>query len=326
MTKDTSRASDARPQLSDVWEARRRISGYVRPSPVVRSPWIAGSGRAEVWLKLETLHPTRSFKVRGAYSALLKLARGPRPLEEVVTASAGNHGAAISRAARDLNVAATVFAPRSAPRTKLDAIRALGATLHADATDCDEAERSAERHARQAGAPYVSPYADPAVIAGAGTIGLELLEDLPALSTVIVPVGGGGLVSGIALVMKAIRPDVRVVGAEAARNPALSVAVGEGRITPIEVGNTVADGLSGNLVPGSITFELVRDLVDELTLVPESGIVAAMRQLLEHDRLIVEGAGAVAVAAAAARAEADGVVAAIVSGANIDLDRVGGRS
>jgi len=310
-----------RPTLDDVYRARQRIGPFVRRTPLLPSAWLTRACGADVHLKLESLQLTHSFKVRGALNAIAGVAASAAADGSVVTASAGNHGVALAYAARIARVPVTIFTPASAPSTKLQAIAQQGATLHAVATDYDDAERRAVAYAAEHGATYLSPYNHPDVIAGAGTVALEVLEDLPDADTIIVPVGGGGLLSGVALAAKGVRPAVRVVGVEAANNPVFARSLAAGSITHVDVLPTVADGLAGNLEPGSITFEMVRDLVDDLVSVSEDELRAAIRGLAAHEHLIAEGAGAPAVAALASGCV--GVsgrrTVAIVSGANIDV-------
>lgn len=317
------------PGLRDVLAARLALRPHIARTRLAAAPLLERDAGATVRLALETHQPTGSFKVRGATWASLRLAgrdrtagTPARPNATLVTASAGNHGIALAHAASALGLHLVVFTPADAPLTKRRAIAGLGADLRDEAASYDDAERLALAHAARTGAHYVSPYNDPDVIAGAGTLGLEILEDAPETGTVLVPVGGGGLASGVALAVKALLPDVRVVGVEAAGNPAFTTALPAGRIVAFDPQPTVADGLAGNLEPGSITFDIVRRLVDEVVTVGEDAILAAMRRLVFEQHVVAEGAGAVAVAALIARAvRPDGrPVVAIVSGANVDRE------
>ena len=288
-----------RPTRADVDAAAERLRPYLRPTPLV-----AG-------LKLETLQPTGSFKLRGALNALLQVDGEP-----VVTASAGNFGIALAWSAARLGVAATVVVAETASPAKIEALRRYPVDLVVHGRDYDEAER----HGLSLPGRYVSPYNDTEVIAGAGTIALEL----PAAETIVVPIGGGGLAAGIGLATEA-----RVVGVVPAAFPAMRAALDAGRLVEIDGERTIADALHGNIEPGSVTFELVRDHVDEVVEVSEQQIEDAMRHLAATHGLVTEGAGAAAVAAQ--RAHGIGGVA-IVSGRNIDrglfaevLDRGAGR-
>jgi threonine dehydratase len=307
--------------MLSILQAARRIRGRVRRTPLVRSSWLSRACEAEVWLKLECLQDTHAFKIRGALNAVLALSECGEA-RATVTASAGNHGLALAEASRIAGLACTVFTPRSAPRAKLDAIAEAGARLDTTAKDYDDAERMARERARHSGDLFVSAYNDPLIVAGAGTIGLEILEEKPDLDLVAIPLGGGGLAAGVAIAVKALSPACRTAGVEAAHNPAYRVARAHGRITPISLGSSIADGLTGNIEDGSVTFPIVERFVDELAEATEPQIADAIVALLARERLVVEGAGAVAVAALAAGAlDVRGRrVAAIVSGGNIDAE------
>lgn len=310
------------PAFPDVLHARQRIDGRLRRTPLVRSEWLSRLTGSDVRLKLETLQETHSFKTRGALNAVARLrTEGGGP---VVTASAGNHGLAIAWAAAQVGASATVFTPRHAPRTKLDAIRSCGADLRPVADDYEHAERLALDWAQQTGARFVSPYNHPDVIAGAGTVALEIVEDWPGVDTIVVPVGGGGLISGIAIVARALRAGaIRVIGIEAEASAAFTAARRAGELVRIQVSPTIADGLGGNIEPGSITWPLIRDLVDEVTTVTEDELLQGIAALVAHERLVAEGAGIAAVAAlAAGRVTPGRRVAVILSGANIDVERL----
>lgn len=285
-----------------------------------RSEWLTAAAGADVFLKLETLQPTFSFKIRGALNAVLSLVErsGSRP--PLVTASAGNHGRALALAAQSAGIGLTVYIAATAPRTKREAILACGADL-IPCADYDEAERRAKDHAASGRAAYISPYSHPDVIAGAGTIGLEILEDDPAIDTIVVPIGGGGLVSGIGVAAQAAG-GVAVVGVEVEASSPLTQALAAGRIVPVDVRPTLADSLAGNLDPDTVTFEIVRAVVTRIVLVSEEELRAAVRGLAYEERLIVEGAGAAGTAAAIARKlqGAGRRIAIVVSGANIDAE------
>ena len=242
----------------------------------------------------------------------------------IVTASAGNHGRAIAWAAEQLGIKAIVFTPRTAAETKTRAIVAHGADLRAVAANYEEAERLAQQHARDTGHAFVSPYSDRDVIAGAGTIGLELLEQVPDLQAVLVPIGGGGLISGVATAIKGLDARIEVIGVEVEASSAFAAARAAGHIVEIDVGTTIADGLGGNVDPDTITWPFMRDLVDRILVVPEPALREAVRTLLAEDHLVAEGAGVAAIAAVASRlAGIEGRrAAALLTGANIDLARL----
>lgn len=309
--------------LADVFAARRRLAAHLGQTPVVRSDWLSVANGAPVLLKLESLQISGSFKSRGALNAVAQLDQASRS-RGVVTASAGNHGRAVAWAAELSGIPATVFTPRTAPESKTGAILRHGAALRAEAASYEEAERMAQGFARDTGAVFVSPYNHPHVVAGAGTIALELAEQIPELEVVVVPVGGGGLISGVAIALRAILPSAEIVGAEVEASCAFAAARRAGRLVPIEVRPTIADGLGGNVEPDTITWPVIRDLVDRVVVVAERDLVRGIRTLLAADHLVAEGAGIAAIAAVAT-----GVAgtrgrrtAALLSGANIDIDRL----
>jgi threonine dehydratase len=304
--------------------AKRRIAPYVRRTPLVSSSWLSNAAGAPVTLKLESLQVQHSFKSRGAFNAVIALReRGLPKGRQLVTASAGNHGRSLALAARTFDLPLVVFTAVDAPQTKLGAIRDLGATLRAEGRDYDEAERTAKAFARDSGALFISPYNDPDVVAGASTIALEIFEDHPDVDTLVVPIGGGGLVGGVAAVAKTIRPGCRVVGVEAAASCAFQTSRRAGRLVEIVPGPTLADGLAGNPEPGTITFELIQQFVDEIVTVTEDEIAGAIAQLAAIEHLVVEGAGAVGVAALlSGRAPIGRRAAVVVSGSNIDVSKL----
>jgi threonine dehydratase len=285
-------------------------------TPLRHSSWLSSASGGEVFLKIETIQPTFSYKLRGATNAVLKLVEAGRR-EPIVTASAGNHGRAMAFAAQAVGIPLTVYVPEHAPRTKLEAIRALGAELR-PCRDYDEAERRAKEHGARGLGTYVSPYAHPDVIAGAGTVALEILDELTDVATIVVAIGGGGLISGVAI---AAEGHAEAAGVEAAASTPFTTSLRAGRITEIEVRDSLADGLTGNLDPDSPTFEIVRARVKRIAVVSEEELKAAMRGVAEHERLIVEGATAVAVAGVlTGKLDVRNRRTAIVlSGANIDL-------
>jgi threonine dehydratase len=310
--------------LADIRAAAGRIQGRVLRTPVRRSDWLSDISGADVHLKLEVVQPTSSYKIRGAFNAALRVREraGAGEPPRLVTASAGNHGRALAWAARALQLPLTVFIAADAPRAKVDAIRAAGAELR-ECVDYDEAERQAKEHARESGGLYVSPYAHPDVIAGAGTIGLELFEDLRSIDTVVVPVGGGGLISGIGLAVKALSPATRLVGVEVAASCPFTKSLAAGHLVTIAVGRSIADGLTGNLDPDTITLDIVRELVDQIVVVDEPLLLRGLAGTLSHEHVLVEGAAAAGPAAViGGQIQLKGTVAVILTGANIDTGRL----
>jgi threonine dehydratase len=309
----------------DVIRARRRIAPYVRRTPMVDSPWLSDLAGSRVSLKLESLQRSQSFKSRGAFNAVIaRLEHGETAPAQLVTASAGNHGRALAEAAATFRLPLVVFTPADAPQTKLTAIRRHGATLRAEGRDYDDAERMAKAWASSTGAVFISPYNDADVIAGAATIALEILEDAPRIETFLIPIGGGGLISGVAAVAKATASSCRVIGVEVEASCAFQTSVRAGHLVEIVPGPTLADGLGGNPDPHTITFAFIQQLVDEIVTVGEADLSRAIVGLVESEHLIVEGAGAVGVAALLGRrAERLGRhIAILVSGANIDRERL----
>jgi threonine dehydratase len=304
----------AAPTAADLDAAWRVVSERLPPTPLVPAPALG----ADAYLKLETLQPTGSFKVRGGLAALSRAGGGP-----VITASAGNAGLGVAWAAAELAMPATVVVAETASPAKVAALEALPLTLVRHGADYDEAEAHALALAAE-GAAYVSSYNDTGVIAGQSTLGRELDAQLPGALTVACPLGGGSLASGLGL-WAAGRDGARVAGVEAERSPAMSSALAVGEIVPIEVGDTLADGLAGNIEPGAVTFELVRDHVDSVAGVTEEEIAEAMRFLARAHGIVAEGAGAAAVAGVlAGRVVFDGPLVAVVTGRNITLDRFAG--
>ena len=311
--------------MMDVLRARKRIAPHIRRTPLVRSTWLSDAAGASVSLKLESLQTSSSFKSRGAFNAVLaRLERPEGAPRQLVTASAGNHGRALAAAAETFGLPLVVFTPAEAPKTKLAAIRRHGAELRAEGRDYDDAERMAKTFARETGAEFISPYNDRDVVAGAATIALELFEDAPDLDMLIVPIGGGGLIGGVAQTAKAIRPDAAVIGVEVEASCAFQTGVRAGRLVEIVPGETLADGLGGNPDPETITFDLIQRFVDQIVTVSEADLAAAVVGLIEHEHLVAEGAGAAATAALVGqRVRVSGRrVAAIVTGSNIDRARL----
>jgi threonine dehydratase len=309
------------PTVLDVYRARRRIGHRVRPTPLLPSPWLSSIANGQVFIKNESVNLTASFKIRGALNAALRLSEGGPRQPTLVTASAGNHGRSLALAAEQLGLRCVVFTPASAPQAKQAAIRRHGAVLHSDNENYDAAERRARAFAGADGGIYISPYNHPDVIAGAGTIGLEVIEDMPGLDVVVIPIGGGGLASGVGLAMKAAAPRARVVGVEVEASSPFTISLKAGRITEITPQASLADALVGNLEPGSITFPLVEEVVDAVVTVSEQELARAMNGLASEERLVVEGGAAAGVAAIMnGKASAAGQrVVVLVTGGNVDL-------
>jgi threonine dehydratase len=303
----------------DVARARAAIGDVARHTPVLPSATLSDrAGGANVLLKAESLQRTGSFKIRGALNKLAAVGEACRA--GVVCGSAGNHAQALAFAARTRGVPCEVFMPSDASIGKAEAAQALGATVRLAGAAVDDCVAAAKQRAAETGMVFVHPFDDPDVVAGQGTLGLELLEDVPNLKKVIVPIGGGGLVSGVAIAIKSARPEVQVVGVQAETvAPFLpSLAAGE----PLEAppGLTIADGIAVKR-PGTLTLGLVREWVDEVVVVAEDDLAEAIVMLLEKAKLVVEGAGAAGVAAllcGAAGAAPEGSTVVVLSGGNVD--------
>lgn len=313
--------------MIDALHARKRIAPFVRRTPLVESAWLSNLAAARVWLKLESLQLSNSFKLRGAFNAVIaRLERGDiTPRSTLVTASAGNHGRALAAAAEAFHLPLVVFTPADAPQTKLAAIRRHGADLHAEGRDYDHAEVLAKKFASDAGAAFISPYNDPDVIAGAATIALEILEDAPDTDMWIVPIGGGGLISGVATAAKSIAQTHTVIGVEVEASCAFQTSVRAGTMVHIVPGPTIADGLGGNSDPETITFGFIQRFVDRIVTVSEADLKSAVLGLVEAEHLIAEAAGAAGIAALIGRRieeVRDRHVVVIVTGSNIDRDRL----
>ncbi len=303
----------------DVLEAYARIRGDIRRTPLEFAGNLGRAAGARVLVKWESDQITGSFKLRGALNKLRALSPGERSLG-VVSASTGNHGLAISHAARLEGVGLTLFLPRTAAAVKRAKIEALGVDIRTFGDDCGATEVHAREYAAGAGKTYVSPYNDPDIIAGQGTVGVEVLEDEPAVEDVIVAVGGGGLIAGIAGYLKAVKPGTRIVGVEPETSAFMKASVEAGRLIDVDELPTVADALAGGIEPGAITFPLCRDLVDVFMTVPESAIVAAMATVRSSFGKRIEGAAAVPIAGLLGEPERfrGRTVVCIASGGNID--------
>ena len=303
-----------------IQEADARIRPHVRETPLVQSPALSEATGANVWLKCENLQVTGSFKVRGATNLLLTLPVDARR-RGVVAASSGNHGIAVSHAGHALGVSVTVYVPEVVSPAKMAAMKRLGATVVVFGTDGLDTEIEARRVADAEGKAYASPYNDLAVIAGQGTIGVELRRQLGGIGTVVVAVGGGGLVGGVAADLKAHDRNIRIVGAQPANSRVMAESVRAGRVVDIPSQPTLSDGTAGGVEKDAITFELCRELVDEWVEVPEPEIARAMRHSVEVEHMLIEGAAAVAVAALG-RSVSRGRVVVVLCGANVSADRL----
>jgi threonine dehydratase len=298
-------------------EARELLRGVVIETPVETSRWLSDRVGAPVVLKCENLQRTGSFKSRGAYVRISRLSPEERA-RGVVAASAGNHAQGVALAAQMLDIKSTVFMPEGAPIPKERATRGYGAEVIFAGTVLEDSLAAARRYAEETGAVFIHPFDHRDIIAGQGTVGLELLEQVPDVRTVVVPTGGGGLLAGIALAIKARRPDVCVVGVQAEGAAAYPGSLQAGEPRQLPAMKTMADGIAVGL-PGDLTFPAVRDYVDEIKTVSEESISRALLALLERAKLVVEPAGAVGVAALLDDPTGfEGPVAVVLSGGNVD--------
>jgi threonine dehydratase len=307
---------------AEVRLAEERSRPYLLTTPTVPSLGLSRAFGTPVVLKCEHLQHTGSFKARGAVSKVRSLSRGE--LERgVITASTGNHGAAVAYACGIVGVTPTVVVPMDANPSKLAAIERLGGRIETIGSDSVESELEARRLAEQRGLTFVSPYNDPAVIGGQGTLGLELLEQVDDLSTVFVAVGGGGLASGVAGIIKAVSPSVRVVGCSPANSAVMYHSLKVGEILDMSSDPTLSDGTAGGVEPGAITFDLLAQLLDDFVTVEEDDIRSAFLELIDVEHLLVEGSAAMAYAAARAGARVDeGTTAVILCGGNVGTQKL----
>ncbi len=308
------------PTLRDIYLARKRIAPIVRRTQLVPSPSLTELVGVSVFLKLENLQETGSFKLRGATNKILSLT----PEEQqrgVIAVSTGNHGRAVSYVARQLDINAIICLSEHVPRNKVEALRRLGAEVVVHGQSYDEAMARAARLQEQQGLTWIDPFDDPFVIAGQGTIGLELLEDLPDIDTAVVPLSGGGLISGIALALKSVDSGIRVIGVSMDRAPVMYHSLRAGAPIEMDEEPTIADALAGGIyLDNRHTFRLVRRYVDETFLVSEEEIASGMAFALEQHHLVVEGGGAVGIAALLYRRvnTVGRKVAVVISGGNVD--------
>ena len=301
----------------DVEAARTALAGVIRTTPVFHSRPLTERAGGPVAFKCENLQRTGSFKIRGAYVRISRLAPAERAAG-VVAASAGNHAQGVAYAASLLDTAATVFMPEGAPLPKVEATRGYGAQVRFAGATVDEALAAATAYAEEQGAVFVHPFDHPDIVAGQGTAGLELLEQWPEVRTILVPTGGGGLVSGIAAAVKPARPDVRIVAVQAAGAAAFPASLAAGHPLPLDAMATIADGIAVG-EPGSVTFAHVAALVDDVVTVSEEALSRALLLCLERAKLLVEPAGAAGVGAVMEEPQAyEPPVAVVLSGGNID--------
>jgi len=307
--------------LHDIYRAKRNIGSIIRRTPTVFSPKMTEHASSSAYLKLENLQRTGSFKVRGAANKMLNLTPEEKT-RGVVTGSSGNHGKAVAYMANKLDIKAVICVSGKSPDNKVDAISNFGAEVVVHGESYDEAVDHAKQLAKERGLIMIDSFDDPYVIAGQGTIGLELLEDLPEMDTAIVPLAGGGLLCGIALSLKTANPEIQVIGVSMERAPVMYYSLKAGKPIEMEEEETIAHALAGGLGENNrYTFRMTQEYVDDVVLVSEKAIAEAMIFALEQHHLVVEGAGAVGIAAVLQKKvdKLGNNTAVVVSGSNVDI-------
>lgn len=304
-----------------VIKAENTIRPFVRETPLDYAISLSKMTNAQVYLKCEHLQHTASFKLRGAFNKLLSLTSIERK-QGIVTASSGNHGAAVAYGLKKLNIPGIIFVPENTSIAKIENIRNYDAKLELYANDCMLTEIYAREYAKQQQMTYISPYNDLDVIAGQGTVGLEIMRQLDKVDAVLVSVGGGGLISGIASYIKAISPQTQIIGCLPENSPVMAESIKAGKIIDMNTLPTLSDATAGGMEPGSITFDLCQNWVDDYILVSEQEIKNAITTLIKTQRYLVEGAAGVALGALLNNTErfTDKNVVVILSGANISLE------
>lgn len=301
--------------------AANRMAAYIRETPLEYSPFFSDLTGARVWFKLENLQHTSSFKLRGAFNKLLTMSDEQRA-RGCVTASSGNHGAAIAWAMEKLKVEGIVFVPEQTTSTKVDAIRRAGAEVRFHGNDGLDTEIYARNYAAEHEMEYLSPYNDIAVIAGQGTCGVEIARQLPDLDAVFIAVGGGGLIAGVGTFLKSVKPQVDIVSCQPAASAVMTESIKAGRILELASEPTLSDGTAGGIESDAITFALCRQLIDRFVVVSEAEIAAAMRDFMDSHHMLLEGAAGVAIAGLLANKEqyAEKNVVVIICGGNISRE------
>ena len=306
--------------LGMILEARERLKGVAQRTGLVHFKALSDED-SQIYLKTEDLQSTGSFKLRGAYIKIASLTPEERACG-VIASSAGNHAQGVALAARAFDTPATIVMPEGAPLSKVKATRELGANVVLHGNVYDDAYAEACRLQAETGATFIHPFDDPMVIAGQGTIGLEIMDDMPDVRTIVVPIGGGGLASGVAAAVKMLHPDVRVVGVQASGAAGMKASIEAGHVVELDSAKTIADGIAVKK-PGELTFELCSRYVDEIVTVDDDEIAQAILLLMERGKMVAEGAGAAAVAAIMSRKfDVSGKVVAVISGGNIDVTMI----
>ena len=305
--------------LREIQDARNLIRDQVKKTPLVRSQYLSGLTGSDVYLKLENLQVTNAFKIRGALNRMMNLSADEKA-RGIIAASSGNHAQAVAIGAEKLNLTATVVVPETTPRIKIEKIRAHNVELILHGEQYDYAELYAKKLAGERGLTFISAYNDRFVVAGQGTVGLEILEDLPAADSIIVPVSGGSILSGVAVAAKGIKPSIEILGVQPENVAAMYYSLKAGKIINVPMKRTIAEGLDGNIEQGSITFELIQRYVDEILLSNEDMMKKMIRLLWEKEKQVVEASGAIAIApiVETPRRFAGKRTVAVITGGNID--------
>ncbi|MCK4895792.1 MAG: threonine/serine dehydratase [Candidatus Heimdallarchaeota archaeon] len=304
-------------------EAERRIRNYVRKTPLEYSPFLSKEGKNKTYLKLENLQLTDSFKIRGAINKILSLTIEDRE-RGVITSSSGNHGAAFAFITDKLDIDGTIYLPFNASEAKITSLRNYGTNLEFYGYDCVQTETYARSMSLEQGVVFISPYNDPEIIAGQSTIGIELLEQLTDIDIVLVPVGGGGLISGIGGYLKSINKNIEVIGCQPVNSAIMFESIKQGKIITMDSSDTISDGTAGGIEENSITFSFCQKYVDDFILVSESEIKESIRLMIQHHNMLIEGAAALTVSSFLKnkrKFEGKNVVL-VISGAKISLEKL----
>lgn len=304
--------------VKEVYAAKERLEGHIKKTPVVYAPNLGD----DIYLKVEVLQDTGSFKLRGAYNKIATLS-DEEAERGVVACSAGNHAQGVAKSASERGIRSVICMPYHAPLSKVKATKSYGAEVKLIKDSFDDAAAYAKKLSEEEGYTFIAPFDDEKIIAGQGTVALEILEEVKDIDIIVVPIGGGGLISGVALAAKSINPDIKIIGVQTQISPSMYESVKEGKILTVKGGSTIADGIAVK-TPGKITYELVKKYVDEIVLVTEGEISSAILTLLEENKIITEGAAASTVAALMYKkfSHKGKKVCCVLSGGNIDVTRV----
>ncbi|MBT2202001.1 bifunctional threonine ammonia-lyase/L-serine ammonia-lyase TdcB [Bacillus thuringiensis] len=310
--------------IGNIKKAQKILDGNARKTPLVKSFYLTSKTGGEIYLKLENMQLTGSFKFRGAFNKISQLTNEEKK-RGVIACSAGNHAQGVALSSHLLKIKSKIVMPTSAPQAKVDATRGYGSEVILYGDTFDDAKAKCEEIIKETGETYLHPYDDVEVMAGQGTIGLDILDDMWDVDTVIVPIGGGGIISGIAVALKSFNPSINIIGVQAENVHGMKASYDAGEIVSHYKAPTIADGCAVK-IPGNLTFEIVKNLVDDIVTVLEEELEVAMKDLLQRGKAVVEGAGALATAALLAgkvdKYVKDKKVVAVISGGNVDLKRI----